>query len=56
MTPHSNYTMLDNYWKRPNGNFVRIPNSVLQDSNLSLSAKGGIWSLHIRPRIPILIG
>ena len=40
MTPHSNYTMLDNYWDRPNDNFVRIPSAVLQDSNLSLAAKG----------------
>lgn len=39
MTPHINYT-LDNYWDRPNNNFVRIPNAVLQDSNLSLAAKG----------------
>lgn len=40
MTPHINYTMLDNYWDRPNNNFVRIPSAVLQDSNLSLAAKG----------------
>ncbi|SCI96395.1 Uncharacterised protein [uncultured Flavonifractor sp.] len=52
MTPHSNYTMLDNYWKRPNGNFVRIPNSVLQDSNLSLSAKGGYMVLAYQAQNP----
>lgn len=52
MTPQNGFTLPDNYWTSPQSRFTTIPNTVLQDSNLSLSAKGLYMLFASKMRIP----
>lgn len=43
---------IENYWEKPSKGYVRVPQAVLQDSNLSLSAKGLYLLLASQAQIP----
>lgn len=52
MTPQNGFTLPDNYWTSPQSRFTTIPNSLLQDSCLSLSAKGLYMLFAFKMRVP----